>query len=251
MHRLKDNYFINTILRFLFFNSSRYFLQRFLEEAAQQMSFNAYILDAGAGDCRYASLFSHTKYFALDFAQVDKSYGSLDVIADLASIPLANESFDAIICTQVLEHVPSPQMVLAEFYRLLRPGGSLWITVPLYYEEHEIPFDYYRYTQYGLRFLFEKAGFIVEEIGWLEGYWGTLSYQWRLAAYYLPLRLKGKKITKFMSIVSPLILGPIKFAFGIAGLIASYLDVITYDTSRGHCKNYRLVARKPLEKNNS
>lgn len=251
MRTLRGDRFSKLICRFLFFNSSRHFLHTFLEEAARQLPPGARVLDAGAGDCRYAPIFAHTKYFALDFAQVNKPYGSLDVIADLAAIPLVDASFDAIVCTQVLEHVPCPHVVLAEFYRLLRPGGTLWITAPLYYEEHEVPFDYYRYTQYGLRFLCEKAGFIVEELEWLEGYWGTLSYQWRLAAYHLPLRLKGDKTSKLLRIVSPFALGIIKLVLGIAGVFAAYLDVIMRDTSRGHCKNYRLVARKPLAETSS
>ncbi len=236
--------------QFFLFNSSRYFLHAFLEEAARRLPPNARVLDAGAGDCRYAPIFAHTRYVAIDFARVNKTYGPLDVIADLAAIPLTDASFDAIVCTQVLEHVPHPHAVLAEFYRLLRPGGTLWITAPLYYEEHEIPFDYYRYTQYGLRFLCEHVGFIVEELEWLEGYWGTLSYQWRLAAYHLPLKLH-KRIPKLLHAVFSFSLGTIKLALGIAGVIAAYLDVIMRDTSRGHCKNYRLVARKPLEESNS
>ena len=57
---------------------------------------------------------------------------------------------------------------------------------PLFYEEHEQPYDFYRYTQFGLRYLFSSAGFIIERLAWLEGYLGTVGYQLNTMARYLP-----------------------------------------------------------------
>jgi hypothetical protein len=62
----------------------------------------------------------------------------------------------------------------------------LWLTAPLFYAEHEKPYDFFRYTQFGLRHLLEGAGFQVREIEWMEGYLGTLSYQARLLSRSLP-----------------------------------------------------------------
>ena len=59
-------------------------------------------------------------------------------------------AFDAVLFTQVLEHVPEPARVLAELHRILRPGGTLYLTAPLVWELHELPHDYYRYTSEGL-----------------------------------------------------------------------------------------------------
>ena len=68
----------------------------------------------------------------------------------------------------------------------MTPAGTLWLTAPLFYAEHERPYDFFRYTQFGLRHLLESAGFAVEEIEWMEGYLGTLSYQARMMSRCLP-----------------------------------------------------------------
>jgi SAM-dependent methyltransferase len=75
------------------------------------------------------------------------------------SIPADDGSFDAVLCTQVLEHVPQPLEALREFRRVLDTGGILMATMPFVWEEHETPFDYYRYTRYGIEHLTRSAGF--------------------------------------------------------------------------------------------
>ena len=93
---------------------------------------------------------------------------------------------DDVLLTQVLEHLPDPARVLAELNRVMKPGGTLWLTAPLFYAEHERPYDYFRYTRYGLHRLLKQAGFRVREIEWLEGYFGTLAYQARMVSRQLP-----------------------------------------------------------------
>jgi SAM-dependent methyltransferase len=239
--------FVSTLRHRVTMNSSRVYLERFLQHAAQQLPSGSRVLDAGAGDCRYAHLFRHTNYIAVDFAKVAKQYGQLDVIADLVKLPFPEGSFDAIICTQVLEHLPQPQVALAEMYRLLRSGGTLWLTAPLYYEEHEIPFDFYRYTRFGLSHLLSEAGFHITSLNELEGYWGTLAYQWRSAARQLPWIFPppyGSLPTRFLSL--PFLI-TMKLLLAIASALATQLDIQYYDTSRWHCKNYKVVACKPVE----
>ena len=68
----------------------------------------------------------------------------------------------------------------------MKPGGTLWLTAPFFYVEHERPYDYFRYTRYGLRFLLKQADFRVRELEWLEGYLGTLGYQAQLVGRHLP-----------------------------------------------------------------
>ena len=94
------------------------------------------------------------------------------VSADLSQRPwpFADAEFDALLCTEVLEHQPDPAAFLAECARVCRPGGTILLTTPLLWPEHEAPYDFYRYTQFGLRHLFEQAGFRPEAIeprgGW-------------------------------------------------------------------------------------
>lgn len=84
------------------------------------------------------------------------------------AIPVPDATYDAIVFTQVMEHLSEPALVLKEFHRVA-DGCRLFYSAPLCAEEHEVPYDFYRYTQFGIRHLFTKAGFEVDEIRWLEG----------------------------------------------------------------------------------
>ena len=168
-------------------NSSRAYLRDFLVRAARDIQPDSLVLDAGAGKAPYRGLFAHARYETADFLAVPgKRYAAPDYECDLSAIPVEDGRFDHVVCTQVLEHLPEPSRVLAEFHRVLKPGGRLWLTAPFFYGEHERPYDFYRYTQYGLRHLVEGAGLTVVELGWLEGYLGTLSYQARVLSRALP-----------------------------------------------------------------
>jgi SAM-dependent methyltransferase len=84
-----------------------------------------------------------------------------DAYFDGLNIPLQDGSVQNVLCTQVLEHVFQPDPFLAEVYRVLAPGGSLLLTVPFVWDEHEQPYDYARYSSFGLRHLARKHGFEV------------------------------------------------------------------------------------------
>ena len=165
-------------------NPSRDKLHDFVEEASLSLPANSLILDAGAGEGMYRHLFTKMRYVSIDLCKVTKAYGRISAISDLAKIPFQTNCFDGVVCTQVLEHVNDPTAVLAELNRVLKPSGALWLSAPFFYEQHEIPYDYFRYTQYGLTHLLEKNGFHVNRLEWLEGYYGALAYQLTSAARY-------------------------------------------------------------------
>jgi len=167
-------------------NPSRVRLAQFIETQARAIPDGALVLDAGAGEHTYASMFDHTDYESADFEQVDKPYRKATYTCDLVDIPVDSDRYDAVLCSQVLEHIPEPLRVLTELRRVLKPGGQLWLTAPLFYEEHEKPYDFFRYTQFGLRHLLEAAGFEVDSVEPLEGYFATLSYQAKTVRAYLP-----------------------------------------------------------------
>jgi SAM-dependent methyltransferase len=119
------------------------------------------VLDVGAGDAPYRELFTHARYVTSDWAQSLHPGARLaDVVAPADALPLDDASFGLVLCTQVLEHVPEPSGVVDECFRVLEPGGRLALTVPLLWELHELPHDYYRYTEPGVRHLLDKAGFV-------------------------------------------------------------------------------------------
>jgi len=82
------------------------------------------VLDAGAGAAPFRGLFAHVTYETADFGQVHKNHARFDYLCDLTAIPVPDATYDLVLCTQVLEHVPDPVAVLREFNRVLKPRGQ-------------------------------------------------------------------------------------------------------------------------------
>jgi SAM-dependent methyltransferase len=130
----------------------------FVAAQARTLAPGSRVLDVGAGASPYRELFEEHQYITTDHGETLHG-GGVDIVAAADSIPVADASFDAVLCTQVLEHVPDPLAVLSELHRVLVGGGRLLATVPFAWEEHEQPHDYFRYTRYGIAHLLEEAGF--------------------------------------------------------------------------------------------
>lgn len=226
-------------------NSSRAYLLEFARQAAASVPPGAAVLDAGAGRTPYKSLFAHARYESADFCQIDQMpYGDITYVCDLAHIPVPDAKYDLVLLTQVLEHVPEPRSVLQELFRVLKPGGALWLSAPLFFEEHDTPFDFYRYTQYGLRHLLQTTGFTIQKLTWLEGYYGTLSHQ--LINAYRALSLRPRDYgSGVWGVLGPLAAIVLKPTLAGISLLYGQLDLHHKFTARGMCKNYTVVATKP------
>lgn len=124
------------------------------------------VLDAGAGPQRYKAFLSDVVYESTDFEDVfaKETKGRHDFVCSLDAIPKEDETYDAILNTEVLEHVPDPQKVIDEFYRVLKPGGKLFLTTPQMFPVHGAPYNFFFFSRYGLRSMFEKSGFTVRSI---------------------------------------------------------------------------------------
>lgn len=120
------------------------------------------VLDVGCGRMPYRGLVPASRYVGVDIdSPTTRELGAADVFYDGRSLPFAERSFDGALCSQVLEHVFTPEEFLGEIHRVLRPGGSLVLTVPFAWDEHEQPHDFARYSSFGLRAIVERAGFTV------------------------------------------------------------------------------------------
>ena len=119
------------------------------------------LLDVGCGGQPYRDLFGQISFYVgMDMQRVQ---GAI-LCGDAQRLPFADEGVDAVLCNQVLEHVPEPALLMREVARVLKPGGHLVLTTPQTWGLHLEPHDYYRYTKYGLAHLARQAGFEVLSI---------------------------------------------------------------------------------------
>jgi SAM-dependent methyltransferase len=116
------------------------------------------LLDIGCGKKPYRQLFDASEHIGTDHPASPHGPDWTDVYADAAHQPFSNESFDTVVATEVLEHLPEPLSALTEWRRLLRPGGHLILSVPFIHGLHETPRDFYRYTPFALEFMLGTAG---------------------------------------------------------------------------------------------
>lgn len=137
----------------------------FVRSVADSLRPGAVVLDLGAGQAPYRELFEHCEYMTADWEHsLHERASEADLIASAEALPLSDASVDAVLLTQVLEHVPAPAAVISEAARVLRRGGGAFVTVPFVWELHELPFDYWRFTPASLERLLVGAGFEEVEI---------------------------------------------------------------------------------------
>lgn len=118
------------------------------------------LLDVGCGTKPYQNLFQFEKYIGIDFDKGGANQNPhADFLYDGKKFPFDENEMDCVLATEVFEHVFEPERFLSEVSRVLKPGGKLLITVPFAWPEHEQPFDYSRYTSFGLKYILEKNGF--------------------------------------------------------------------------------------------
>jgi len=157
----------------------RWYINKYVINVASKLPDKSLLLDAGAGESVYKKFFSHCNYKAIDLAVGESrwNYSNLDYVGPLDDMPIENEIFDAVLCTQVLEHLEWPRESLDEMYRVLKKGGKIYITAPMSHREHQVPYDFFRYTSYGLKSLCEKAGFVDIKVFPFGGFWVRWAYE--------------------------------------------------------------------------
>lgn len=226
------------------FNSSRKRLYWENENFARSIPPGSMVLDAGAGNAPYKHLVSHANYESADFEKVDKEYAKSTYVCDLNDIPVEDGRYDFVLFNQVMEHLPEPRLVLKELFRVMKPGGRLIYTGPLFYEEHEQPYDFFRYTSFGVQLLFQQAGFAVQRLDWLEGYFGTVAYQMNRMGQYLPTRPSSIARGVLGVVLCPLMI-LLKAQMIALSVLFHWLETRMKYTDRGYPKNYVAVVAKP------
>jgi len=190
------------------------------------------LLDAGCGTMpfRNAALRRVAVYESVDVERRGDAPTYLGDVQSMVAVP--SSRYDTVLCSEVLEHLPRPELAVAEFFRVMRPEGYLVLSVPFLSRLHEEPRDYFRFTAYGLRELLERQGFIVEEVTPIASLVAFLSHQLSSALLGATHRVRGVRQLAFM------------FNMAFVTLPTFWLDRITprWKLPAG----YIAVARKPM-----
>ena len=130
------------------------FRENWLKKTLTDVPAGMKILDAGAGESQYKKFCDHLEYISQDYAEYDgigdskgiqkdsRDYSKLDIVSDITSIPVESETFDVVMCIEVLEHLTNPIDALKELDRVLKSGGKLIITAPFASLTHYSPYHY-------------------------------------------------------------------------------------------------------------
>ena len=164
------------------------------------------LLDFGCGRKPYETLFQVQEYVGIDIEQSghDHRLSRVDVFFDGRTIPFPDATFDSLFCSEVLEHVFNPDEVLPEINRVLKNGAMALITVPFCWNEHEVPYDFARYTSFGIKHILEKHGFRIVEFR-KSGNFARVNFQlWALYFFELFKGLKRKGYILSMLFIIPI-----------------------------------------------
>lgn len=225
---------------------------KWLTKKAKNIPSGSKVLDVGAGGCPHRKKFNHCKYFSHDFAQLSDvqiqnqmGYGRIDFVSDILSIPVPDKSYDVILCTEVIEHIPDPISAIKEISRILKPGGTLLITAPLQSGLHQEPYHFYGgYTKYWYQKFLTENNFSqihVEPNGSLY----TTYFSLGLTTFksFLEIIVEDKNLfRKLMATISLIIFSPILLIFNP---IFSFLWERVFD-KEGHTAGYHVLAKKSL-----
>ena len=224
-------------------NPSRIRIRKLNRQFGRDVTPEMFVLDAGAGRAPYRAFFEHANYETCDFAKLSTNYAPLTYVCDLTEIPVEDARFERVVFNQVFEHVPDPPAVLAELARVMTDDGRIICTTPFFYQPHQQPYDFYRDTRHGLRHLFTGAGFEVEKLAPVEGYFATVGLQFHQMYDYLPRRVRGHGLGWLWFLVAPTIHLLRLAAFLLAGAFYR-LDLRWKYVAKGYPKNYVVIARR-------
>ena len=117
------------------------------------------LLDFGCGSKPYEKLFKNSNNYVGVEVSSNKENLKSDIYYNGIALPFADNSFDSVLCTEVFEHVEQLDDVIIELYRVLKPGGRMIVTTPFMCVEHEMPYDFRRFTFNGLINFMKKNNF--------------------------------------------------------------------------------------------
>ena len=196
-----------------------YFIRRGLFKGIQKYSnqLKGTLLDFGCGSKPYKDLFNVEKYIGVDVVNHGHPHEKeeIDIYYDGKILPFDNETFDSVFSSEVFEHIFELEKTLIEINRVMKKGGFALFTVPFVWDEHEKPFDFGRYSSFGIKYLLEKNGFKVIGLKKSTKFLETVFQLWNLYLYY-KLYTKNKYLNLLINLI---FVAP----FTIIGIVVSWI----------------------------
>ncbi len=197
---------------------------------------NGKVIDIGCGNKPHERMFKEkvTEYVGCDIVQ--SSLKKVDVLCEANKIPLPCNSFDTAFSTQTIEHVEDHQGLVKEAYRLIKPGGFFILSGPLYWHLHEEPYDFFRFTKHGFKYILEKAGFEIVELNPNGGTWATTGQS--IIHSFSQSQSRNLFIWFSRSLFYRMHL------YWLINVLFSWLDRVDYNPI--NTMNYVVIAKKPI-----
>ncbi len=184
-------------------DSLRYSISKKIDSYANKY-LRGSVLDLGAGKNHLRNIYSVNSSFwvSLDY---DFRSSSIDVRGDGQKLPFKDRIFDTIICIDVLEHIPDTHNFLSEIFRVLKNNGIVILSTPFFFWLHEAPYDFYRFSKFGLEYIIKKNGLTVLEVSPIAGLISLFGFLisifiTRISYYYFPLLKILLKVNRIFQI---------------------------------------------------
>lgn len=163
------------------------------------------LLDFGCGSKPYRELFDVEEYIGVDIEESGHSHKneSIDVYYNGKELPFEDHFFDSIFSSEVFEHVFELDNILRELHRVCKPNGHILITVPFVWDEHEVPYDFGRYSSFGIKYILEKHGFEIITQTKTTNYVETITQMW---CAYISQHILRNKVIRI--ILNPFVIMP-------------------------------------------
>lgn len=178
------------------------------------------VLDVGCGTKPYQDFFSTENYIGLEYDTArSRTTSKADFFYSDNVFPFENDEFDLVLCSQVLEHVEEPLIFIKEIKRVMKNGGTLILTAPFCWDEHEQPYDFLRFSSFGMKKIFENEGFSILEQKKLTV--GVLCLTQLITGHVYKLFCHNIKNSLFQKIVRRIVLYFIICPINVSGMILS------------------------------
>ena len=186
---------------------TRRFLYRGIEQWAPRLQ--GHVLDLGCGTKPYRPLFTHAERYTgvdIEISGNTDQKESVDVFYNGSELPFEPESVDAVFSSETFEHIFNLEIIVGEINRVLKKDGLLLVTCPFTWPEHEVPYDFARYTSYGIQDMLKRNGFEIVELEKTGNYFLSVLQLQALYLYYFINRIPVLSPLFFLLFISPIFL---------------------------------------------